>query len=79
MSTNSYVMGHDDRERRRLGLQATIINPITEHLLQRAGLAPGMRVLDAGCGVGEVSLVALLRSMRQWAGISWFTHRIRSK
>ena len=56
--STAYVMGHDDRERRRLALQASIINPITERLLARAGIAAGMRVLDAGCGVGEVSILA---------------------
>src|SRR5215472_576988 len=53
-----YVMGHDDRERRRLSLQANFINPITEDFLRRAGICSGMRVLDLGCGVGEVSFVA---------------------
>ena len=51
-------MGHDDRERRRLALQASILNPFTEHLLRRAGISTGMRVLDLGCGVGDVSLLA---------------------
>lgn len=51
-------MGHDDRERRRLALQASILNPFTEQLLRRAGIASGMRVLDLGCGVGDVSLIA---------------------
>jgi ubiquinone/menaquinone biosynthesis C-methylase UbiE len=51
-------MGRDDRERRRLALQAKIINPATEHLLQRAGVTSGMRVLDLGCGIGEVSFLA---------------------
>src|SRR6478736_845151 len=55
---NSYVMGHDDRERRRLLLQASILNPLTEQLFRRAGLSSGMRVLDIGCGVGDVSLLA---------------------
>jgi hypothetical protein len=50
-----YVMGHDDRERRRLALQASIINPFTDRLLSRAGISVGMRVLDISCGVGEVS------------------------
>src|SRR6266436_8836256 len=54
----SYVMGHDDRERRRLALQASILNPLTEQLLRRAGISSGMRVLDLGCGIGEVSLMA---------------------
>jgi len=53
-----YVMGHDDRERRRLALQASILNPFTEQLLRRAGISTGMRVLDLGCGTGEVSLMA---------------------
>ena len=53
-----YVMGHDDRERRRLALQASILNPLSHQLLRRAGLSSGMRVLDIGCGVGELSMVA---------------------
>ncbi|HEY1305765.1 MAG TPA: class I SAM-dependent methyltransferase [Vicinamibacterales bacterium] len=57
MSTG-YVMGHDDRERRRLALQASILNPFSEELLRRAGLSAGLRVLDIGCGVGELSMVA---------------------
>ena len=51
-------MGHDDRERRRLRLQASILNPLTEQLFRRAGLSSGMNVLDIGCGVGDVSLLA---------------------
>ena len=53
-----YVMGHTDRERRRLALQGTILNPFTEQLLRRAGIAGGMRVLDLGCGIGDVSMLA---------------------
>src|SRR5215813_975042 len=52
-----YVMGHDDRERRRLALQASILNPLTEQLLRRAGISTGMHVLDLGCGIGELSLM----------------------
>ena len=57
-SSASYVMGHTDHERRRLSLQASQLNPLTQDFLVRAGLAPGMRVLDLGCGVGEVTLIA---------------------
>src|SRR6516225_8515381 len=53
-----YVMGHNERERRRLALQAAILHPFTEHLFRRAGITSGMRVLDIGCGVGDVSLLA---------------------
>src|SRR5215510_7074492 len=56
--STAYVMGHDDRERRRLRLQASILNPLTEQLFHRAGISSGMRVLDIGCGVGDVSLLA---------------------
>ena len=57
-AVGKYVMGYTDRERRRLSLQASVINPMTEDLLRRAGIGGGMRVLDIGCGVGEVSLIA---------------------
>jgi cyclopropane fatty-acyl-phospholipid synthase-like methyltransferase len=57
-TTSAYVMGHNDRERRRLAAQAAILEPITEQLLRRAGLASGMSVLDFGCGVGDVSIIA---------------------
>lgn len=58
MSEAAYVMGHDDRERRRLRLQASVLNPLTELLFRRAGITSGMKVLDIGCGVGDVSLLA---------------------
>lgn len=53
--TSSYVMGHTDEERRRLIQQSAHLAPLTEVMLQRCGLAPGMRVLDVGCGTGGVS------------------------
>ncbi|MBC7925248.1 MAG: class I SAM-dependent methyltransferase [Bryobacteraceae bacterium] len=55
--TDQYVMGNDDREHRRLALQGSLLNPITEELLRRAGICGGMRVLDIGCGIGDVSLI----------------------
>jgi ubiquinone/menaquinone biosynthesis C-methylase UbiE len=54
---SAYVMGHTDRERRRLALQAAVINPLTDSFLRRAGISAGMRVLELGCGIGEVSLI----------------------
>jgi cyclopropane fatty-acyl-phospholipid synthase-like methyltransferase len=57
-TSSAYVMGHNERERRRLAAQAAILDPITEQLLRRAGLASGMSVLDFGCGVGNVSVIA---------------------
>ena len=55
---STYVMGHTDQERRRLSIQAALLNPLTERFLSRAGLSAGMDVLELGCGVGEVSLIA---------------------
>src|SRR5215813_12461383 len=40
--SRSYVMTHTDRERRRLALQASIINPFTDRFLRDAGIAGGM-------------------------------------
>ncbi|HEY1240764.1 MAG TPA: class I SAM-dependent methyltransferase [Bryobacteraceae bacterium] len=56
--STGYLLGYSDHERRRLALQAAVLNPLTEGFLVRAGLGPGMRVLDLGCGVGEVALIA---------------------
>ena len=53
-----YVLGHTDHERRRLALQASVLNPLTDSFLRRAGISAGMRVLELGCGIGEVSLMA---------------------
>jgi SAM-dependent methyltransferase len=53
-----YILGHSPAEIRRLILQAGILKPITERLLREAGVAPGMRVLDLGCGAGDVALLA---------------------
>jgi ubiquinone/menaquinone biosynthesis C-methylase UbiE len=55
---SAYLLGHADAEIQRLLLQGRLYNDHTEHALRLAGLRPGMRVLDVGCGPGDVSLVA---------------------
>lgn len=55
---SAYVLGHSEHERRRLALQATMLAPHTMRFLVDAGITTGMRVLDLGCGVGDVSLLA---------------------
>ena len=54
----SYVLGHSERELERLNQQARFIDPITRRFLRSAGIAPGMRVLDVGSGVGDVAFLA---------------------
>jgi SAM-dependent methyltransferase len=52
------VMEATEHERLRLALQGSILNPLTENFLRQAGLSSGMHVLDLGCGIGDVSLIA---------------------
>lgn len=52
-----YLMGCSEQERARLMRQASLLGPFTRRLLREAGLTPGMRILDVGCGVGDVTLL----------------------
>ena len=58
MQLPHYALGHSDRELDRLSRQAQAFEPFTRQLLAEAGIQPGMRVLDAGCGSGDVSFLA---------------------
>jgi SAM-dependent methyltransferase len=49
---SNYVMGRTAEEYERLRRQAEVWAPATAHLLDRAGLSPGDRCLDVGCGTG---------------------------
>ncbi len=53
-----YVFGYSEQEQKRLLWQANILRGWTERFFRAAGLGPGMRVLDLGCGMGDVSLLA---------------------
>jgi ubiquinone/menaquinone biosynthesis C-methylase UbiE len=53
-----YVLGRSEAESQRLIKQSSFLQPFTERLFRRAGIGPGMRVLDLGCGAGDVSFLA---------------------
>jgi ubiquinone/menaquinone biosynthesis C-methylase UbiE len=52
-----YVLGSSDREIERLDRQSAAIADATRLLLRAAGIAPGMRVLDLGTGIGHVAML----------------------
>ena len=58
LPSNEYALGHTQAELDRLVAQDRFIGDLTEHILRLAGLKPGMRVLDVGCGAGDVSFLA---------------------
>jgi SAM-dependent methyltransferase len=55
---DGYPLGYSEAEFRRLQVQGAIAHDLTLDVLRQAGIRPGMRVLDIGCGVGDVSLLA---------------------
>jgi 16S rRNA G1207 methylase RsmC len=58
MQKLDYVLGHSQREILRLISQAAMLRPVTERLLRSVKIGPGTRVLDLGCGAGDVSMLA---------------------
>ena len=53
-----YLLGHTDRELRRLDLQGELYRTTTIRAFRDADIGEGMRVLDIGCGSGDVSITA---------------------
>jgi SAM-dependent methyltransferase len=54
----SYPLGYSEDEACRLASQAAFLEDLTADVLRRAGIGSGMEVLDLGCGVGDVSVLA---------------------
>lgn len=57
-SSNDYILGHTQPELDRLISQGKFIGDLTKHVLRLAGINSGLRVLDIGCGAGDVSFLA---------------------
>jgi SAM-dependent methyltransferase len=53
-----YALGHSEQELQRLSRQGQSLAPFTRQLFEDAGISQGMRVLDVGCGSGDVAFLA---------------------
>lgn len=59
MHMNSvYPFQSHELEQWRLGVQSAAIRPLSIKMLEGAGVVAGSRVLDLGCGPGDLSLLA---------------------
>ena len=57
-SNPAYILGHTEDELNRLIDQARFFGDLTAQVFTLAGIGQGMRVLDVGCGTGDVSFLA---------------------
>src|SRR5215475_1083290 len=84
-SRASYAMGSTDHERQRLMTQGGILRQPLESAFRAAGITTGMRILDIGCGVGDVAMLAaeivgpsglVVALDRDAASIEWARRRV---
>src|SRR6266436_2620920 len=82
---SDYAMGSTDRERERLMRQGAVLRGFLASAFRAAGIEPGMRVLDLGCGVGDVAMLAadlvgptgsVLGIDRDAASVAWANKRV---
>jgi len=59
-SASVYIIRGGVAGRQRLRVLSRVMAPMTVAFLERIGVAPGARCLDAGCGGGDVSLALAL-------------------
>lgn len=55
LDEDDYIIGTDDKEIQRLGLQHALWREAALAAWRRAGIGPGMQILDLGCGPGYAS------------------------
>src|SRR5579864_1690330 len=58
MTREFYPFQRSEEERQRLVAQGALLAPLTQRLLEKAGISSGMHVLDIGSGSGDVALLA---------------------
>lgn len=76
-ATHPYVLGHADLEIERLQLQAGIIAGVSRRLIKECGIEPGMRVLEIGCGVGDMSML-LAQAVGETGCVVAFDREVRA-
>ena len=82
-----YALGHSEQELQRLSRQGEVFGPFTRQLFEEAGINQGMRVLDVGCGSGDVAFLAanlvglsgeVVGVDRERKAVEWATARAHS-
>jgi SAM-dependent methyltransferase len=83
-----YALGHSEQELQRLSRQGQALGPFTRQLFEKAGISRGMRVLDVGCGSGDVAFLAadlvgpngkVVGVDRERRAVDWANARARSQ
>jgi 2-polyprenyl-3-methyl-5-hydroxy-6-metoxy-1,4-benzoquinol methylase len=83
-----YALGHSEQELQRLSRQGKVFGPFTRQLFEEAGISRGMRVLDIGCGSGDVAFLAgdlvgpsgeLVGVDRERTAVDWANARAHSR
>ena len=83
-----YALGHSEQELQRLSRQGQAFEPFTRQLFEEAGISRGMRVLDVGCGSGDIAFLAadlvgtggeVVGADRERTAVDWANARAHSR